>query len=146
MVTVFQPWGAMAKLPKGYEARWEFEGVKKPAEAGSFKGAKCFTWPLGLPWWRQVRQARPLQREQPMELWLGLWLQHLQLPPLVLCLQVLSGQLGQQARLFCFWQCQNRRPSQRRAKSQRSKRPKPRADCHLEGSTSLFSPKIVGRL
>jgi hypothetical protein len=57
----------MAKLPKGYEARWEFEVVKKPAEAGSFQGAKCFTWPLGLPWWRQVR---PLQREQPMELWL----------------------------------------------------------------------------
>jgi hypothetical protein len=133
----------MAKLPKGYEARWEFEVVKKPAEAGSFQGAKCFTWPLGQPWWRQVRQARQLQPSR-------LGLQHLQLPALALALalgrQVLSRQLGQQARLFCFWQCQNRRPSQRRAKSQRSKRPKPRADCHLEGSTSLFSPKIVGRL
>jgi phosphoribosylformylglycinamidine (FGAM) synthase-like enzyme len=61
-------------------------------------------------------------------------------------LQVLSWQLGQRVRLFCFWRCRNRRPSQRRAKSQRSKRPKPRVDCHLEGSTSLFSPKIVGRL
>jgi hypothetical protein len=123
----------MAKLPKGYEARWEFEVVKKPAEAGSFRGAKCFTWPLGQPWWRQVRQARPLQQEQ----------QHLQLPALALALgrQVLSRQLGQQAQLFCFWQCQNRRPSQRRAKSQRSIRPKPRADCHLEGSTSFFLRK-----
>jgi len=76
-----------------------------------------------------------------------LGLQHLPpLPALVLGLLVLSLRLGQQALLFCFWRCQNRRPSQRRAKSQRSKRPKPRVDCHLEGSTSLFSPKIVGRL
>lgn len=139
MVTVFQLRGAMAKLPKGYEACKELEGAKKPAEAGSLQGAECFTWPQELPWCRQAPQARPLQREQPQQL----GLQHLQLPALVRDQLELSRQLGQQALLFCSWLCQNPRPGQRPARSRRPKRPKPRVDCHLECSTCLFSPKMV---
>jgi len=82
------------------------EDVKKPAEAGSFKGTGCFTWPLGQPCWPQARLP---QRVQPLEL----GLQHLQpLPALVLGLPVLSRRLGQQALLFCFWRCQYPQPVQ----------------------------------
>ena len=83
-----------------------FEGVKKPAEAGSSMGAKCLTWPLGQPCWPQERLQ---QQVQP----LGLALQHQgQLPALLLGLLVLSRQLGPQALLFGSWRCQYPRPAQ----------------------------------
>ena len=92
---------------KRVQAPWGCEVVKKPAEAGSSKGAKCFTWPLGQPWWRQAPQVRPLQLEQPQRLGL------LHLGPLpALGLQVLSRQLEQRVRLFCFWRYRYPRPSQ----------------------------------
>jgi hypothetical protein len=109
MVTVFLPGDAMAIYQKGTWRRGLLEGVKKPAEAGSSKCAECFTWPLGLPWWRQEKQVRPRQLELPLRL----GLRHLgPLPALLLGLQVLSRQLVQQALLFCFWRCQCPRPSQ----------------------------------
>lgn len=98
-------------LPKGYRLPWEFEGVKKPAEAGSFVDTRCLTWPLGQPCWLQ---GRPPQQVHPVRL---LGLPHLRrLPARVLGLPVLSPQLGQrlgqQVLLFGSWRCQSPRPAQ----------------------------------
>ena len=106
MVTVFLSLSAMAKLPKGYVGREVFEGVKKPAEAGSSMGTKCLTWPLGQPCWPQGRLP---QRVQPLQL----ALQHPgPLPALLRGLQGLSRRLGQRALLFGSSRCQSPRPAQ----------------------------------
>jgi hypothetical protein len=109
MVTVFLPGDAMAIYQKGTFRQGIEEGVKKPAEAGSSKCAERFTWPLGLPWWRQEKQVRPRQPELPQRL----GLLHLgPRPALLLGLQGLSRRLVQQALLFCSSRCQCPRPSQ----------------------------------
>jgi hypothetical protein len=100
-----------AHLTKGYWLPWEFEGVKKPAEAGSFVGTSCLTWPLGQPYWLR---GHPPQQVHLVRL---LGLPHLRrLPARVLGLPVLSPQLGQRlgqkVLLFGSWRCQSRRPAQ----------------------------------
>jgi len=98
MVTAFPCFSAFGKLQTGYNLQTTAESRKKTRRSGFFSGPRRLTWQQRRSR-QQARQKRPLQAlmRQLLAQMLGL----------------LALSLPLALRLFCFWQCQRRRPGLR---------------------------------